>query len=932
MIQPLTRCFCLAALAWLVLAARPTPPLGAQPGGFHDLAVLVGGYQVFGQIAVGGEGRPPVVIATLWAADGATIRSRARVESVAGGSFEVAFATAGAAPRRPIRIHPGDRVTLAVQGTDEGGLAIPDLTLPVRPLAAIADPQVDAVSGFAPPGAALSVAAHTAGGERASLAAQADGSGRWSADFAGRLDIEAGTHGTALYFERDGTVYQAAWAVPAFSVAVGASSFAVRVRGGDVIRAVLTDRDGRVRGGAVVPAWTGTPEVRWRDSAGETVSMLPGDRLTVAFEPTGHPDLPDLPPMALALPPLSVRVDVDEDRVTGRTEPGRTVRLSLGDATGAVFEAIADARGDWRVDFAGTRDLTRETRVSVTRADEPNVHLQAYAASIATVDPFVASLTGRGSAGTPARMVVRDAAGRVRGEAAGRVDADGSFVLAALDEEAGGSTEVPGRSGEAGGAGSAKAIGSRRKARSEADGAAESVAPLPLAAGDRLEVTLGGWAQTIPHFPLDVRPDLGRDEVEGTGQPGARVTLTVDGAAPRSTDVDASGRWRLDLGEAADVRSGSAIDLWIDSPDGYRTAWAFNAFRASAQTNGDRVRIEGHPGLAARVELEREGHVVGTGACVVARAACTAILADIRGAPVRLAADDAVIVFPEGGSTATIDVFPLSAHIDPSGSDVVGLAPPNREVRIVFRHDQGAPVPFDTVIGTDEVGVYDHELSLSERGLMTPGLVADVFYRLPSGHQLWARGLLEVLDVTPGDAVLVGLAEPGAEILAHLVTIDGEHGCAAPARATGEATAAGDGAFQVTLRDAAGQPVAPVTGTSVCWSFRRGPRMVGRAVQVDPLAAWRLDAAGELVGVAPPGSSVQAYHHLRASPGTPAFTVVAGSADADGVFVLPPPAVDRSGVQAIDIVRQVGEGDRLRRRLDLGAAAGRAYLAVTRRD
>jgi len=287
-----------------------------------------------------------------------------------------------------------------------------------------------------------------------------------------------------------------------------------------------------------------------------------------------------------------------------------------------------------------------------------------------------------------------------------------------------------------------------------------------------------------------------------------------------------------------------------------------------------------------------------------------------------------VLVYPKDASTASIAVFPMTAHIDVAGSDVVGLAPPNAEVRIVFAHDQGQATPIDTLAATDDTGVYDHELGVSEQGLLLPGLIADVFHLLSDGHQYHARAVVEVARVTAGRSSVEGLAEPGAQVTAALWRTSEDDGLKGPPAASGESTAAGDGRFTVVLKDAAGQYGIPAAGDRVGWTFRRGPRTMQRTLEVGALAAWPLGSGGSIAGVASPGAPVRAIHHLWAPPGSPKFATVGGMAEPSGLFVLPDPPVDRSRVRAVEIVQSTAEGDELRRVVELGLPPGRLWLPV----
>lgn len=894
--------FTTAVLIIAVLATlEPGPPPLSAQAGFENVAVLVGGYQVFGQAVLADPDQPAAVSAMLAAPYGGE-RARAWAMTAAGGGFEIDFTTGGFAPRRPLRMQPGDVVTISV---DDPSAGAQKRVLPVVALTAEADPATDTVSGIAAPGSRLSLTAYAADGARTSASVSADAEGRWAASLGNRLDLAPGTYGTVLLIEADGTIYQAAWAIPDLAVEIGATSTPIRARPGSVLRGLLTGADGLLRGSGTAVAWTGLANLRLRDAAGDGLPFLPGDRLEVSFE-SDPSDLNAAPaPIALSLPLLSARVEPDHDRVTGLAAAGSRVRVAVGPAGLLIREPTADAQGAWLADFAGSVDLAADTPVTVTLPDAPGVRMLAYAPMLVDVDPFAAAVRGRGAAGTPVALAVRSARGELRGQAAGRVGADGLFDLAVFPpvdcivEGIGGRTScVPG-------------------------------APVDLESGDRLELVLGDQRQTVDFRPIDPAPDLSADSVSGLAWPGSLVRVTLGAEGPsQALRAGADGRWRADFAESADLGPGSEIRLEITAPEGFRTRFTFTAFRASAQTNGARVQIEGQPGLEAAVEIERGGRIVATGACTVRRTICEAPVNDPGGAPVRLAAGDLVLVVPEGAASASIAVFPMTAHIDVAGADVVGLAPPGDAVRIVFANDQGVATPFDTLAPTDNTGVYDHEFGVSEQSLLVPGLIADVFHTLSDGHQYHARAVVEVARLRPGLAELGGMAEPGAMVTAVLMRSTGGSGSGESLIAAGNGSAMSDGRFIIPLQDAGGRPVAPQAGDSLEWSFQRGPRMVERTIEVGVLAAWPLGVSRSVAGVATPGAVVQAIHHLWAVPGTPSLVTVSGSADPMGVFVLPEPPVDRAQVRSVEIVAYSTGGDELRSWVDLEAPPGRAWLPV----
>lgn len=855
-----------------------------------DLAVLVDGYELYGQVEPVDPDRPPTVLADLLDPEG-RVRSAAVATAGPDGRFELRFLSAGVAARRPVPLRPGDRVRIAAAGMPAADVVVPHLT-------AATDPVADGVAGTAPAGASVSVTARGRDGKLVTRATQAGADGRWSVALGDRLDVQPGVYGSALYFDPSRTVFQTAWAVPEATVDVGGTAVSLRARPGDDLRLRLVRADGATAGAGAAVAWTGAADITPRDTAGAPVAILPGDHVIVT---SGERSV-DLGTVELRVPPLSAAVDPDRDRVDGAADAGAAVvvQARTGDGDPEEVRVVADAMGRWRADFAGA-GLGWDTRVTVGQVDTPTVVLEAYAPRLVTVDGVGAATHGRGQAGTPVTLSVVAEDGTARGSAAGRVGADGTFALSILTTGA-----IP----------ASPAVAA---AWPDADGE-PSIELLPLADGDTVRVTIDGRPIEVVHRRLTAIADTARDRVAGIAAPGSTVQVYLD--PPGVDDIAfaaADGAWAVDFAGVADVRPGAAVRVVATGAGAVRRELALAAFRASVQTNGDRVRVEGHRGLAADVEVERDRQVVASGRCVVAQVHCDAWLADPDGRAVPVRGGDLVLVFPDDGPSTTVDIFPMTAHIDRSGSDVVGLAPPLRSVAIQFSHGQGGSTPVNTVADTDEAGVYDHEISASQADLMVPGLMADVFHTLTDGHRLWALGVLEVVRATVDDAVVRGIAEPGARVRATLARPGGGEPIA------GDGVAAGDGSFRVTVRAAGtGLPVVPAAGDRLDVVAGRA----GHALVLPPLAAWPFGADGAVAGATSPLVKVEAFHHLAAAPGDPRLVAVAGAADASGVFVLPAPAVDPARVRAVEVVVRLPGGGELALWLDGAARAGRAYLPV----
>lgn len=914
----------LATLAALALARSQGPPAPAQaqraPHAAPTIdAVSVGGYEVFGRLPGAGEGPLPVAL-ELRAPDG-LLRARATASTGAEGVFEAAFVSGGAAARRAIAIRPGDLLLLRGpdQAEDEGTrLDVPRLTVE-------ADPGADRIAGQAPPGARLSLTTRTPEGRTLSHGVTADADGQWSVAVGDRVDLGPGCHGSVLYASPEGSFFQAAWVLPGLDLALGADTLALRARPGEGLRAELWDAGADWLGGAEGVAWDGTAALVLRNAAGARVPLPAGGRLRVSFElETGAG--PPIAPVDLELPPLTATVLPELDQVAGYGRPGARVRVSLAEGT-IGREAAVDARGAWRVALGDLADLGLDTRVRVAQLDVPQVHLDALAPRVNLLDPLGAALWGQAAAGEALRLEARSADGALLGRAEGRVDAEGRFALALFAADAGAvpNSDVPGSGGAAvgfaGGAGGGGTV---------EDAGAMAPEILPLGDGDRLELRIGeapGWRESYAFHPLDPGVDAARDAVQGRAMPGSAVSVALEGGrAARSVRAGADGRWRADFAGELDIRPGTRVELDLARPDGPGSRMAFPAFRISPQAGGNRVRVEGPPGLAAAIRVERADRTIGSGSCQVGRDACEARVYDEAGRPIELAEGHTVFAESEGAATAVVAVFPLTAHIDRSGRDVVGQVPTGWPVHIDFSHDRESAVPIGSTVQGDENGVYDYELPASQWSLLLPGLLSDSFMPFNDGHLVMARAAVEQLRARVGDAVIRGIAEPGAGLRAVLAEpAPGDPAAPGSALATASGLADADGRFALTLIGTAdARPRAPAPGQVLTLDHARGRQ---RAL-LPPLAAWRLDASGALAGATRAGLRVRAFHHTSALPGEAPWQAVEALADEAGIFVLPAPPLDPASVHAIEIEALLADGERLGLVLRGDERPGRAWLPI----
>jgi len=851
-----------------------------------DATIVVGGYEVFASLADAAGPAADHVNARLDRGGDVLATSLARPGE--DGRVALAMVTSGARRHRPVRLMPGDRLTLGLAGDAEG-----ERTLSLPPLSAAATAG-GSIQGTAPPGTRLTVTAASLDGRFARFSPVADSDGRWSVDPSPQLALAAGASGAAFYAQDD-VLWQASWTIHAIRtdapelpaqgdgaftgpLAAGATSLWLRMAAGVAAEAVVTTAGGapRARGGAI--AWSGGgAETRLvlRDEAGRPSMLQPGDALTVAFD--------DGSAYGAVLPDVrNIAVAPAADRVTGVAAPGEAVAVwPIGASAPAVVRA--DAQGAWEAAVVPSSGTAETAGVDVVVGTAPGVRVRAFPPAVTVLDAVGRAVEGRGVAGERVALAVEDGEGGPVGQTAAYVGSDGLFALALFDAQGG---------------------------------------VQPLASGDRIAVAAALPIASFTAAPLLPRARAGRDAVEGSAAPGSTVTVTV-AAETRTAVADSGGAWRAWFDEAIDLQPGTAVAVSAANPGGPVQRVAFPVFRASVQSRGSSALVEGPPGLAARIEVARDGAELAAGACAVVRASCTAHLTSPSGSDVALAPGDEVLAIPSDGSPAALDVIELAAHIDRSGSDVAGASPPGENVRVAFIAPPGRPAPQDAVVTADFNGVFDYELGRAEWELLAPGIRADVYYTLPSGHQVFATAVVEQVVLAPGDAGWRGLAEPGA-------AISGTLRRAGRSVASASAKADTDGTYAAALRAAAGapDPVAMVPGDVLTVSDGRRRAEIA----IEPLVAWFAGGAegrdDAVVGWSAPERTVRVEHRVLAAPGASSIAVVAGLVDAFGTFSLSGPAVDPDARVEAWVALTLMSGDELRARVVQAGGGPAGWVAL----
>lgn len=287
-----------------------------------------------------------------------------------------------------------------------------------------------------------------------------------------------------------------------------------------------------------------------------------------------------------------------ETTISGTAEPGAAITLAING--GAPITTTADGDGNWTADVPEL--VEGDTVTAVAEADGESASEPATATVAApVVNAPTASITGNSTDGYP-----------VTGTAAANA-----------------AIEITNAEGEVVGSGTANENGNYSITLNPADVAENE--NLNVAA----IVTAGGQTYRSGNTPIVVPADdaeqqtgtptiqpvtAGDTSVSGTAEPGASITVTVNGADPIVTEADEEGNWRVDVDEVSEGDTVSAIaELAGQTPSQPASttvsALTVNAPTASITGNSQ----EGYPvtGTAApnaAIEITNaDGEIVGTG-------------------------------------------------------------------------------------------------------------------------------------------------------------------------------------------------------------------------------------------------------------------------------------------------------------------------------
>jgi hypothetical protein len=254
------------------------------------------------------------------------------------------------------------------------------------------------------------------------------------------------------------------------------------------------------------------------------LTLESGDLLTLTT--------PHAPPISLLLPVLTAQADVFNGIVTGQALP--FAQLAVSNGGGVTLVVTADAGGQYSADFSSLGGLLGNTPGSVVWTSTEGYNVVRYldtrpinmcppALSLTQVGGNELAISTSGICG-PFIVRLRDAGGHVKYEYLFEMDPGGPIPL--FDE---------------------------------------NHHPIPILAGDQIEIVANGQVQVNGVPTLTINLDPFADQVFGQAPPFAEVSLFDPFPwVNLKTAANAQGGYMLDLSGSLDVDAGTTLSAWLD--------------------------------------------------------------------------------------------------------------------------------------------------------------------------------------------------------------------------------------------------------------------------------------------------------------------------------------------------------------------------------
>ena len=608
----------------------------------------------------------------------------------------------------PITMQPGDTLKFTA-GDDAFDLVIP-------PLDAVVFVQTDTINGHTLPGnkVTLQIAGDQSGGIAATADATADAAGNFSHSFAGTWDVKYGDFvllstniGGHLVLNTTiapGMLIDADQALVLASLSPGVRATVTLKRGGRTLNDEQTTADAS---GALAVAFT--------DSAGAPVVLQMGDVLTVT------PGDPNVAPLTITLPDLTVRATVATDAIQGRATTGGSLTMLALDAYGrsgsiGFFQAwpAVEANGTYAADFVPRVDVRPGTRViALYRPAAGHYVVRSHTVPILNAEHSGPNACGFGDVRNDVTVDLVDAGSRTLAGAKEKARYDG-FFSAVLRDTAG--------------------------------------AAIASAAGQTDKARLGAAAADVVLPTLDLQVDWRTRQVRGTGPasttffvqpavpcaaqaPAGILNVNVQFAFPQQTGADGALQTNIPGNLGA---PGTGLEIGLYAPNDHRIFR--HVYRALAQVHIHTDRVAGRANPLDDVTVivkAADGTERGRGTGKADESGQFDVrVKDAAGGAVTMNAGDTVTLQAPAESPV-VPVEPLSFDWSPGATDLVGNAPAGRTVQVVLRLRSGAVYAIART--ADSTGAFRFGAAdVPPRAGWAMGDVAAVRIVLPTadGHQI----------------------------------------------------------------------------------------------------------------------------------------------------------------------------------------------------
>ena len=422
-------------------------------------------------------------------------------------------------------------------------------------------------------------------------------------------------------------------------------------------------------------------------------TILGGD--TVEITPEGEDSV------SIYVTPMTGVADKVTDTVSGTAAPNSQVGIQVQHYDGANYSwwykyADTDASGNFLADFSSEVDIHSSDQIFVQldTAEWNIIRIEFRVPGI-----YVSATNDRVSGyyhppNAPVHVVLKDSLGQIKETVDATTSYQGSFNVQWVCNEV----------------------------------------VTDIAAGDRVEVTIGSelTVMSVPH--LTVNPDTASDAVSGTAPPGAKVEVIVqDGEtsvrAAKALFADGSGDYLADFNGEFDIEPGDTVSvIYHDSNDNEVETYLYVPSLIRAEANSSGFYIYEIPGSSVVATLKNAlGAIKATASGVVEESGYLWLsLRDSAGNSVSAIPNDVLEVSVGGGPSQAVEIEPINFWVDRDNGTVSGYGPPNTTLLITANYgDQSQEV----MTGAD--GHFEVTFSY-----ITGGYAVNVYYTNTDGNQL----------------------------------------------------------------------------------------------------------------------------------------------------------------------------------------------------